>query len=76
MGQRYAVLLTRDLERGGYSVTVPALPGCFTRGETVEEALLEFREAIACYLGVPHSATCSADSRVEVMMATVVIAAA
>jgi predicted RNase H-like HicB family nuclease len=26
-------------EVGGYSVELPALPGCFSQGETVEEAL-------------------------------------
>lgn len=75
MGQRYAVLLTPDLESGGYSVTVPALPGCFTHGETVEEALHEVREAIACYVGVPHSASGAGEDRVEVIMATVAVAA-
>ena len=34
----YTVTL-RPTEEGGYFVSVPALPGCFTQGETVEEAL-------------------------------------
>ena len=29
---------------------VPALEGCFTQGETEEEALRNAREAIICYL--------------------------
>ncbi|MBE7445532.1 MAG: type II toxin-antitoxin system HicB family antitoxin [Planctomycetia bacterium] len=37
-------------EEGGFIVTVPALEGCFTQGETIEEALENAREAIACYL--------------------------
>jgi antitoxin HicB len=37
-------------EEGGYSVTVPALPGCTSQGETREEALAMIREAIELYL--------------------------
>ncbi|MDP9372913.1 MAG: type II toxin-antitoxin system HicB family antitoxin [Chloroflexota bacterium] len=48
--RRYTVLLTPDPEEGGYTVTVPALPGCITEGDTVEEALTNAREAIKCHL--------------------------
>lgn len=37
-------------EEGGYVVTVPALPGCFTQAESYEEALAMAREAISCHL--------------------------
>ncbi len=50
MVYRYTVILDRDLEEGGYTVTVPALPGCVTEGDTVEESLAMAREAIAGYL--------------------------
>lgn len=35
---------------GGYSVYVPSLPGCFSQGETVEDALAGITEAIQLYL--------------------------
>jgi predicted RNase H-like HicB family nuclease len=35
--QRYTILLDPDDEEGGYTVTVPALPGVITQGETIEE---------------------------------------
>ncbi|HEY5294006.1 MAG TPA: type II toxin-antitoxin system HicB family antitoxin [Gaiellaceae bacterium] len=35
---------------GGYSVTVPTLPGCASQGETRDEALAMIREAIEVYL--------------------------
>lgn len=37
-------------EEGGFNVTVPALDGCFTQGETEDEALKNAKEAILCYL--------------------------
>ena len=46
----YTVVLVRE-EVGGYSVHVPALPGCQTQGETVPEAIDMAKEAIECYLG-------------------------
>jgi predicted RNase H-like HicB family nuclease len=36
-------------EEGGYTVFVPSLPGCVSRGDT-EEALVNIREAIELYL--------------------------
>ncbi len=35
---------------GGYSVSVPALPGCFSEGATFEEAKRNIKEAIQCHL--------------------------
>ena len=37
-------------KEGGYTVYVPALPGCVTQGETYNEAVTMAREAILCYL--------------------------
>lgn len=45
----YTVQL-QPAEEGGFVVAVPALPGCFTQGETYEEALDMARDAIAAYL--------------------------
>ncbi|HOV42358.1 MAG TPA: type II toxin-antitoxin system HicB family antitoxin [Syntrophothermus lipocalidus] len=47
---RYKVILEWDEEGKGYVVSVPALPGCFTHGNTVEEALERAKEAIAGHL--------------------------
>ena len=35
---------------GGYTVLVPALPGCVSEGDTREEALRNIQEAIQVYL--------------------------
>ena len=37
-------------EEGGYTVTVPSLPGCITEGDTFEEAVEMAEEAILGYL--------------------------
>ena len=37
-------------EEGGYTVIVPALTGCVTFGETVEEAIAMAKEAIEGYI--------------------------
>jgi predicted RNase H-like HicB family nuclease len=48
--RRYTVVLVPEPEVGGYSVTVPALPGLFTQGDSREEALDAAREAIVFHL--------------------------
>jgi predicted RNase H-like HicB family nuclease len=35
-----------EAEEGGYIVSCPALPGCHSQGDTVEEALENIKEAI------------------------------
>jgi len=43
-------IILAPAEEGGFVVTVPALDGCFTQGETEKEALKNAKEAIICYL--------------------------
>jgi antitoxin HicB len=45
----YRIRLERE-EEGGYTVIVPALAGCVTFGETVEEAIEMAKEAIEGYI--------------------------
>ena len=45
----YRVLLRKEPE-GGFTVTVPSLPGCVTYGKTLEESLSMAREAIELYI--------------------------
>jgi len=37
-------------DEGGYTAYVPALPGCISEGDSVEEAMANVREAIELYL--------------------------
>lgn len=43
------VILIPD-ETGGYVVEVPSLPGCYSQGDTEEEALENIKEAIALHI--------------------------
>ena len=45
----YPVVIHKD-ERSDYGVTVPDLPGCFSSGKTLEEALDNVKEAILCHV--------------------------
>lgn len=44
--------MVHDAEEGGYWAEVPALPGCFTEGETRDELLVNVKEAITGCLAV------------------------
>src|ERR1700756_3422413 len=48
-GMRYTVILEQEPD-GGYVVSVPALPGCVSQGNTRSEALANIREAIEIYV--------------------------
>ncbi len=52
-------------DEGGYTVYVPALPGCISEGETRVEALDNIREAIELYLDSTDIECHQADSLIE-----------
>ena len=45
---KYKVVLEPQ-DEGGYTVYVPALPGCVSQGETSDEAMANIKEAIEVY---------------------------
>ena len=45
----YRILMTREPE-GGFTVNVPALPGCITFGENIDHAMEMAKEAIELYV--------------------------
>jgi predicted RNase H-like HicB family nuclease len=45
-------IVLEEQEEGGYTVFVPALPGCISEGDTLEEAIKNIKEAIMLYLDI------------------------
>lgn len=43
-------IILEPSDEGGYTVIVPALPGCISEGDTREDALKNIQEAITLYL--------------------------
>jgi len=65
---RYRVVLQATDE--GYSVHCPALPGCWSQGQTEQEALSNIADAIQDYLAAVQDSLAGADVReIEVPVA-------
>ena len=61
-----AVILTAivraEPDVGGYSASIPALPGCHTQGETLDEVRANLREAAEGWLAVAHDDALARDA--------------
>ena len=62
--------IIHEAEEGGYWAEVPALPGCVTQGETIEDVTRNLREAIEGWLSVetPETAAAQSDRVIEVAL--------
>jgi len=58
---KYTIVLRQSEE--GYSVSCPALPGCWSQGATEEEAINNIRDAIQEYLAAISDSVQDADVR-------------
>ena len=47
---KYSVIIKKS--KYGYDVRVPALPGCYSQGDTEKEALTNIKDAICVYVGM------------------------
>ena len=45
-------IIVHDAEEGGYWAEVPAVPGCASQGDTMDELMANIREAIEGCLSV------------------------
>ena len=57
--------LIHKAEEGGFWTEVPALPGCVTQGETVEEVRANLHEAVKGWLSVEEPLQTDADQVIE-----------
>ena len=48
----YTAVFEIDQKMGGYTVSIPNLPGCISEGDTFEKALKNIKEAAGLYLEV------------------------
>ena len=69
----FKVFLEPDVEYGGYVVVCPSLPGCYTQGKTVSEALANIREAIELCLEDMESRGETIPDPSEVLVGSVVV---
>jgi predicted RNase H-like HicB family nuclease len=58
-------ILFEPSDEGGYTVSVPALPGCISEGDTMDEARQNIREAIELYLETAEELTAPRGGFVE-----------
>ncbi|SLM32097.1 conserved hypothetical protein [Desulfamplus magnetovallimortis] len=49
---KFRIVLKPDIEDGGYNVSCPALTGCHSQGDSIDEAVLNIQEAIELCLEV------------------------
>lgn len=47
---QYTAVFEPDTESGGFSVTIPTLPGCISEGDSFEQALKNIQEAASLYI--------------------------
>jgi predicted RNase H-like HicB family nuclease len=62
----YAVVIHEE-PTGGYWAEVPALPGCYTQAETVDELLANIREAIGAVLDVMAEDGLTPESNIQIL---------
>lgn len=62
----YAVVIHEEPE-GGFWAEVPALPGCYSQGETVDEVMENVREAIAGVLEVMKEQGRQPESNIQIL---------
>ena len=64
--RKYAVVIHEDPERGFWA-EVPALPGCYSQGESVAELMENVREAITGVLEVMKEQGTQPESNIQIL---------
>ncbi|HXG08266.1 MAG TPA: type II toxin-antitoxin system HicB family antitoxin [Gemmataceae bacterium] len=66
-------VVVHEAEEGGYWVEVPALPGCFSQGETLDETLQNVRRAIRSHVEALKEEGMPVPAEGELLLARVAI---
>ncbi len=69
----FKVFLEPDADYGGYVVVCPSIPGCYSQGKTVSEALANIREAIEVSLEDMESRGESIPDSSEALVGSVIV---
>ena len=64
--QKYAVVIHEDAE-GGFWAEVPALPGCYSQGESMDELMANVREAITGVLEVMEEQGTRPEANIQIL---------
>ncbi|MGA2713089.1 MAG: type II toxin-antitoxin system HicB family antitoxin [Bryobacteraceae bacterium] len=63
---KYAVVIHQEPE-GGFWAEVPALPGCYSQGETMDELMGNIREAISGVLEVMNARGTKPEPNIQIL---------
>jgi predicted RNase H-like HicB family nuclease len=63
---KYAVVIHEEPE-GGFWAELPALPGCYSQGETMDELMSNIREAISGVLEVMEANGAKPESNIRIL---------
>jgi predicted RNase H-like HicB family nuclease len=69
----FKIMLEPDEESGGYVVTCPSLSGCYSQGDTVDDALTNIKEAILLCLEDMESQNQEIQDSSKTLVADVVV---
>lgn len=64
--EKYAVVIHGDAG-SGFWAEVPALPGCYSQGETIDELMLNIREAISGVLEVMKEQGTQPEANIQIL---------
>ncbi len=69
------LVVIHPAEEGGYWAEIPALEGCYAQAETIEDLLVEAREAIGSHLEALRADGRTIPTESELIIATVKVEA-
>jgi predicted RNase H-like HicB family nuclease len=64
--EKFAIVIHEDAE-SGFWAEVPALPGCYSQGESVGELMVNVREAIAGVLEVMKERGARPEANIQIL---------